>query len=268
MNLAQSDLNLAELLKRRGNPAEAEKLFRHALDVRRRSLGPKHQAVGQSLQLIGLFYLEQGRLDESEKAVPEALALWRGIDPKHFEVGKCLNGLALIASRRGRYAEAEKTMERGRGALPRGPRREAHVHVADPRQPRGADPRCRAGSPRPRRSSARSSRSSRRSTARTAAKRSRRARAWARRCASEGRAAEALPLHRDSLAALLRIEGEKSAATAVERFQVGSDLIALGRAEDRDEARKLLDLAIGTMANQSPPQQRLADARAARAALD
>ena len=82
-----------------------------------------------------------------------------------------------------------------------------------------------------------------------------------------GRAAEALPLHRDSVAALVRIEGEKSAATAVERFQLASDLVALGRAEDREEARKLLDLSIATMEKQTPPHARLADAKAARASL-
>ena len=66
--------------------------------------------LGQTLQLTALFYLNQGRLDESEATYREALALFRAINPKHFEVGKCKNGLALIASRRGRYAKAEKTM--------------------------------------------------------------------------------------------------------------------------------------------------------------
>ena len=267
VNLAQSDLNLAELLKRRGNPAEAEKLFRHALDVRRRSLGPRHQAVGQSLQLMGLFYLEQGRLDESETAYREALELWRSIDPKHFEVGKCENGLALIAARRGHHAEAEKEMLQVE-ALFREVLGEKHTFTWQIRGNRAVQIRLQGrlaeAEALQREVVAKIEEINGKDSGEAVEARSR----LGETLRLEGRAAEALPLHRDSLAALLKIEGEASAGTAVERFQVASDLAALGRPEDRAEAQKLLDLAIATMAKQSPPQQRLADARAARASLD
>jgi tetratricopeptide (TPR) repeat protein len=267
VNLAQSDLNLAELLKRRGNPAEAEKLFRHALDVRRRSLGPRHQAVGQSLQLMGLFYLEQGRLDESETAYREALELWRSIDPKHFEVGKCENGLALIAARRGHHAEAEKEMLQVE-ALFREVLGEKHTFTWQIRGNRAVQIRLQGrlteAEALQREVVAKIEEINGKDSGEAVEARSR----LGETLRLEGRAAEALPLHRDSLAALLKIEGEASAGTAVERFQVASDLAALGRPEDRPEAKKLLDLSIATMAKQSPPHARLVDAHAARASLD
>jgi serine/threonine-protein kinase len=267
VNVAQSDLNLAELLKRRGNAAEAEKLYRHALDVRRSGLGPNHQAVGQSLQLIGLFYLEQGRLDESEKAYGEALALWRAIDPKHFEVGKCMNGLALIAARRGRHAEAEKTMEEVE-ALFRQVLGEKHSFTWQIRGNRAVQialqGRLEQAEALQREVVAKLEEINGKDSGEAVEARSRLGETLRKR----GRAAEALPMHRDSLAALERIEGTGSAGTAVERFQVASDLIALGRPEDRAEAARLLDLSLATMEKQSPPHARAADARAARASLN
>lgn len=267
VSVAQSDVNLAELLKRRGSAAEAEKLYRHALDVRRAALGPKHQTVGQSLQLIGLFYLEQGRLDESEKAYGEALELWSGIDPKHFEVGKCMNGLALIDARRGRHAEAEKTMEKVE-ALFREVLGERHSFTWQIRGNRAVQialqGRLDEAETLQREVVARVEEINGKDSGEAVEARSR----LGETLRKKGRAADALPLHRDSVAALVRIEGDKSAATALERFQLASDLVALGRAEDRDEARRLLDLSIATMEKQTPPHARLADAKAARAALN
>ena len=74
--------------------------------------------------------------------------------------------------------------------------------------------------------------------------------------------------HRESLKATQKNEGETSPILAVERFQLASDLIALGRPEDRAEAKQLLDQSLATLEKQSPPHQRLADVRAASASLN
>ena len=188
VNLGYSYVNLASLLDiRRGQSVEAEELYKRTLEIRRKALGNNHPTVGQALQLTGLFYLNQGRLDESEATYGEALALFRGINPKHFEVGKCLNGLALVASRRGRYAEAEQRLDEVIAALRRGARAEAPVLVAGTGQPRGAD-RAAGATGGGRRDPARGRGEARgASTVPTAARPSRRARAWERRCASGAR---------------------------------------------------------------------------------
>ncbi|HEX4441083.1 MAG TPA: tetratricopeptide repeat protein [Thermoanaerobaculia bacterium] len=267
VNVAQSDLNLAELLNRRGSADEAEKLYQHALEVRRKALGPRHQAVGQSLQLIALFDLNHGKIDESERAYLEALDIWRSIDPKHFEVGKCMNGLALIASRRGRYAEAERMMGEVE-ALFREVLGVKHSFTWQIRGNRAVQialqGRFAEAEALQREVVAKIEEINGKDSGEAVDARSRLGETLRKR----GRAADALPLHRDSVAALLKIEGEKSAATAAARFQLASDLIAMGRPEDRGEARKLLDLAIGTMEKQAPAPQLLPDARAARESLD
>ena len=261
-NLGQSYLNLAVLLDRRGKEEEAEKWFLRSLEVRRKALGSEHRVVGQTLQLLALFYLNQARLDESEANYRQALALFRAIEPKHFEVGKCLNGLALVASRRGRYAESEATLTevivlfdevlgpkhtfswqargnrseqialQGRLAEAEAIQREVaaklvEINGADSYEV--VDAEARLGE-----------------TLR-----------------KEGRAAEALPLHRKGLEHQRKLYGEDHVAVALARYQVAADLIALGRAEDRAEAKKLLDASLATLQKKSPPHPRLAEVKAA-----
>ena len=220
--------------------------------------------LGQTLQLTALFYLNQGRLEESEATYGEALALFRAINPKHFEIGKCNNGLALIASRRGDYAKAEKTLEevevlfrevlgekhpftwqvRGNRASQiglQGRLEEAEaIETRGRREDRGAQ---RHGILR------------RRSTPASRLAETRRRR---------GHPEVALPVHREALAAVVKMEGESSTWAAMLRFQVAADLLASGRAEDRAEARALLDSALAVLEKQSPPPQRLAEVQALR----
>lgn len=265
-NLGQSYLNLAVLLDRRGKAEEAESWFLRSLAVRRKALGPDHRVVGQTLQLLALFYLNQARLEESETNYRQALALFRAIEPKHFEVGKCLNGLALVASRRGRYAESEATLgevialfdevlgpkhtfswqargNRAEQIALQGRLEEAEeiqrevvaklVEINGPDSFEAVDAEGRLGE-----------------TLR-----------------KQGRAAEALPLHRKGLEHQRKLYGENHVTVALAEYQLVADLIALGRAEDRAEARRLLDASLAVLEKRSPPHPRLADVRAASAAL-
>jgi serine/threonine-protein kinase len=265
-NLGQSYLNLAVLLDRRGKAEEAEKWFLRSLEVRRKALGADHRVVGQTQQLLALFYLNQGRLDESEQNYRQALALFRAIEPRHFEVGKCLNGLALVASRRGRYAEAEATLgevialfdevlgpkhtfswqargNRAEQIALQGRLDEAEkiqrevaaklVEINGPDSYETVDAEGRLGE-----------------TLR-----------------KQGRTAEALPLHRKVLEHQRKLYGENHVFVALAEYQLAADLIALGRAEDRAEARRLLDGSLAVLEKRSPPHPRLADVRAASARL-
>jgi eukaryotic-like serine/threonine-protein kinase len=267
VNLGYSYINLAVLLAgRRGQAAEAEALYKRGLEIRRTALGNKHPTVGQGLQLTGLFYLNQGRLEESEAAYREALALFRAIDPKHFEVGKCLNGLALIASRRGKFAEAEKTMEEVE-ALFREVLGEKHSFTWQIRGNRASQIRFQGrleeAEKLEREVAAKIEELNGKDSSEAVDARSRLGETLRRR----GRVDEALPLHRQSVEVVLRLEGERSPWLAVERYQLAADLLAGGRPEDRDEARRLLDQSLATLEKQSPPHQRLAEVQALRRTL-
>ena len=266
VNLAYSYVNLAVLLGgRRNQPTEAEALYLRTLEIRRKSLGPKHPTVGQALQLTGLFYLNQGRLEESEAAYTEALAVFSGIDPKHFEVGKCKNGLALIASRRGDYARAEKTMQEVE-ALFREVLGEKHPFTWQVRGNRASQialqGRLEEAEAMERQVAAKLEELNGMDSAEAVDARARLAETRRRR----GHPEEALPVHRQALEAVLKMEGETSTWAAILRFQVAADLLASGRSEDRAEAKALLDQALALLEKQAPPHQRLAEVRAARAA--
>ncbi len=264
VNLGYSYLNLAVLLGgRRNQSAEAEALYKRTLEIRRKALGPKHPTVGQALQLSGLFYLNQGRLEESEAAYGEALALFSGIDPKHFEVGKCKNGLALIASRRGRYAEAEATMAEVE-ALFREVLGEKHPFTWQVRGNRasqiGLQGRLDEEESLEREVAAKLEELNGKDSGEALDARARLAETRRKR----GHPDEALPVHREVLAAVVKMEGEDSTWVSLLRYQVAADLLAAGKPEDRAEAKALLDRALAVLEKQSPPHQRLAEVQALR----
>jgi serine/threonine protein kinase/tetratricopeptide (TPR) repeat protein len=266
VNLGQSYLNLAVLLDRRGRSGEAEPLYRRAYDVRRKALGASHPAVGQTLQLTALFYLNQGRLDESEAAYRQALALFGAIDPKHFEVGKCLNGLALIEARRGRYADAEATLSRVEALF---------AEVLGEDHPFTWQVRGNRAEQIARQGRLEEAEAIQRTVAAKLAELNGPESAEAIEAGSRlgetlrrlGRGGEAVSLHRRALEAQRRLLGDENVTVALALFQLGADLAALGGAEDRAEARRLLDQSLATLEKQSPPHQRLSEVRAARKAL-
>ncbi len=265
-NTAQSYVNLASLLDiRRGQAAEAESLYRRALDARRKALGPTHRAVGQTLQLMGLFYLNQARYEESEARYREALEIFRAIDPKHFEIGKVKNGLALVASRQGRYAEAESRLQEVE-TLFREVLGESHpftwmamgnraFQIA--RQGRLAEAEKLQRTVLERLRALNGADSGEALDAESA---------LAETIRQNGRAGEALPMHRRVLEKERAMLGKNGGATvALGEFQVAADLLAIGRPEDRPEARTLLDSASASLSKRSPPHWRMAEVVAASA---
>ena len=267
VNLGYSYLNLASLLDiRRGQAAEAEQLYKRTLAIRRKALGNNHPTVGQALQLTGLFYLNQGRLDESEATYEEALALFRGINPKHFEVGKCLNGLALVASRRGRYVESEKRLDevialfdevlgpkhpfswQARGNRAEQIALQGRLDEAEKIQREVAGKLAELNGPDSGEAIEASAR-------------------LGETLRKQGRAAEAVPLHRRALEIYTKQLGEQNPTVAMTRYQLAADLIALGQESDRADARRLLDAALAVLEKRVPPHPRLAEVRIASAKL-
>jgi serine/threonine-protein kinase len=265
-SLGSSYANLGVLLGRRGKYEEADALYKRSLEVRRKTLGPNHPMLGQTLQLAGVFYLNQGRLDESQAMYEEALAIFRSINPKHFEVGKINNGLALIASRRGRYAEAEKIMIEVEAHF-REVLGEKHSFTWQVRGNRAIQVaeqgRLEEAERLQREVLERITEINGKGSQEAITARSRLGETLRKR----GQVEDALALHRESLAAVLKQEGDSSPGTALERFQLAADLLAAGRAQDRDEARRLLDQSLATLSKQSPPHQRLAEVQALRKSL-
>ena len=129
--LAESLHSLAELYKVQGRYAKAEPLFKRALGIREKALGPEHPAVATILNNMAELYRADGRYAEAEPLYKRSLAIWeKALGPEHSDVATGLNNLALLYQAQGRYAEAEPLYNRSYRIKEKtlGP---AHPHVAN-----------------------------------------------------------------------------------------------------------------------------------------
>ena len=96
-----------------GRYAEAEPLYKRALAIREKALGPDHPDVGTALNNLAALYRAQGRYAEAEPLYKRALAIReKALGPDHPDVGTSLNNLAALYRAQGRYAEAEPLYKR------------------------------------------------------------------------------------------------------------------------------------------------------------
>ena len=72
--LAATLNNQAELYKEEGRYAEAEPLYKRALAIWKKALGPDHPDFAQSLNNLAGLYLAQGRYADAEPLYKRALA--------------------------------------------------------------------------------------------------------------------------------------------------------------------------------------------------
>ena len=94
--------------QRLGVHAQAQPLLEEALAIGRRTLGPEHVRVAQSLNDLGVLLGEQGDLARAEPLLQEALALRRTLlGPRHRDVAVTLVELGRIHSDQARNDRAE-----------------------------------------------------------------------------------------------------------------------------------------------------------------
>ena len=243
-------------------------LYRRSLDVRRKALGPTHPRRRPDAAADRALLSEPGTRSTSRRRATGRRSRSSARSTRSTSrSASARTASRSCASRRGRYAEAEPRLARGRGALPRGPRREAPVHVDGDGQPRRSDRAAGAARGGGDDAARRSWRSSSRLNGADSGEAARR-RGAPRRDAPAGRPrrrrrCRCTGASREPAEAL----GENHVAVALARYQVAADLIALGQAEDRPEARRLLDGSLAALEKRSPPHWRLADVLAASARL-
>ena len=103
--------NLAELYASQGRYAEAEPLYKRALAIREKALGPDHPDVGDLAEQPGALYTTQGRYAEAEPLYKRALAIReKALGPDHPDVG-------TVAQQPGRAVPRPGPLRRGRAAL-------------------------------------------------------------------------------------------------------------------------------------------------------
>ena len=83
----QSLNNLAALYADQGRYADAEPLYKRALAIREKALGPDHPDVATSLNNLAELYRDQGRYADAEPLYKRALAIYeKALGPDHPNV--------------------------------------------------------------------------------------------------------------------------------------------------------------------------------------
>ena len=96
-----------------GRYSEAEPLYRQAVAIRERILGPLHPHSANSLNNLAQLYRAQGRYMEAEPLMQRDLAICeQALGLLHPDTATSLNNLAGLYRAQGKYAEAEPLMQR------------------------------------------------------------------------------------------------------------------------------------------------------------
>lgn len=105
--------------------AEAESLYRLALEIREKALPTGHPLIARSLSNLALLHITRGRLSEAEPLLKRAIEIWEKTLPAgHPDIATGRNNLGGLYDAQGRLAEAEpiykRALEMREKALPAG----------------------------------------------------------------------------------------------------------------------------------------------------
>ncbi len=105
--------NLANVLHAAGRYADAEPLFRRALAVYEKALGPDHPDVAIACGNLANVLRAAGRYADAEPLLRRALAVYeKALGPDHPHVAAACGNLAWVLRDMGRYADAEPLCRR------------------------------------------------------------------------------------------------------------------------------------------------------------
>lgn len=106
---------LGQFLHARGAYAEAEPLYKRALSIREKSLGPEHPDLAISLSSLARLYRVLDRYGEAEPLYKRALKIQENaLIVEHPDLATSLYGLGRLYAEQGRYSEAEPLYQRSR----------------------------------------------------------------------------------------------------------------------------------------------------------
>jgi CHAT domain-containing protein/tetratricopeptide (TPR) repeat protein len=93
--------------------SEIESLYRRALAIQEKKLGPDHPALATTLNNLSAMLDQQGRHAEAEPLQRRALAIQeKALGPLHPDTAATLTTLAVLLDRQGKIVEAERTYVR------------------------------------------------------------------------------------------------------------------------------------------------------------
>jgi tetratricopeptide (TPR) repeat protein len=100
--------NLARLCHKRGKYAQAELLYRRALDFYEEEYGPEFHNTADTLSALGLLYVDQGKCTQAEPLLTRALEIHKKIhEPEDRRVAISMSNLAKLYYVQSKYEQAE-----------------------------------------------------------------------------------------------------------------------------------------------------------------
>ena len=95
-------------MSEKGDYDAAEPLFRRALAINERALGPEHPVTATSLNNLSALLSDKGDYDAAEPLYHRALAIReRALGPEHPDTMRSLKTLRRLLVKLGRFSEAE-----------------------------------------------------------------------------------------------------------------------------------------------------------------
>jgi tetratricopeptide (TPR) repeat protein len=108
LTLAATLYRLAILRRQQGEFAEAERLYRRALEIRERTQGPNHPEVAAILNNLGGVEAAQGHYGAAQPLLERALTIRQtALGSEHVLTAQSLSNLALLYAAEGNAAAAE-----------------------------------------------------------------------------------------------------------------------------------------------------------------
>ena len=104
--------NLAFLYSKQGRYSDAEPLYKRALAINEKGLGPDHPAVALSLSNLAALYNDQGRYAEAEPLYKRALAISEKHSVPIIQCCPIADQSGYFRRNQARYAEAEPLYKR------------------------------------------------------------------------------------------------------------------------------------------------------------
>lgn len=121
--LAEASYDLAVQRRREGDPVEAERLYRQALEICEREEGANHPDVATALNALGTLLASQGRDQEALPLLERALEIRRrAYGPDSAVTAQSMSNLALLLAAQGDTAAAEPLYLEAIAVLERGDR--------------------------------------------------------------------------------------------------------------------------------------------------
>jgi tetratricopeptide (TPR) repeat protein len=106
--VAQSENNLATLLRQTDRFDEAEQHYTSALEIRRQVFGPRHPETAEALHNLANLLLSRGNPEEAESHFREAIDILQQVPGGRFpSITESWHGLAMIGIEKGEYTQAE-----------------------------------------------------------------------------------------------------------------------------------------------------------------